>query len=311
MKQTVKYLLEGFKGEVKKQPEKLNFIGVEGYDVYNITAPFMDEGRRVIAGRVERRESEEANIRFFVEQEDGSWLLETTLPSFPFQDPFIQFIHGEVILGGVETFSLEHDPTKLGWKTVFYKGKTIRTLEKLITGPKGMKDIRLVGLSNNKIGVFTRPQHKSIAKGGRGKIGFQVIEGIDNLNETMLLSTPILDQFVDEEWGGVNAAYLLQNENIGVLGHIACFDASENRHYYSMVFEIDLKTSKVSEMKLLAKRAQFLQGAAKRPDLEDVIFSGGILFKNESTIELYVGVSDAEAQYITVGNPFSSIPVEE
>lgn len=54
------------------QGEKLIFSNVDGMDVYNITAPFEDEGDIVIAGRVENRDSECSNIIFFVNR-DGVW----------------------------------------------------------------------------------------------------------------------------------------------------------------------------------------------------------------------------------------------
>lgn len=56
-----------------QNPVKLSFSGVGDKDVYNITAPFQIDGVTVIAGRVESRDSEHSEIRFFVEQ-DGIWI---------------------------------------------------------------------------------------------------------------------------------------------------------------------------------------------------------------------------------------------
>ena len=45
-------------------PRRLRFLGVEGFDVYNITTPFSCGGRMYIAGRVEKRENEMSFVRF-------------------------------------------------------------------------------------------------------------------------------------------------------------------------------------------------------------------------------------------------------
>ena len=53
----------------------------------------------------------------------------------------------------------------------------------------------------------------------------------------------------------------------------------------------------------MAERKDFLKGEYKRPDLIDVIFSGGLTRINED-YDLYVGTSDAEVQKITIKDPF-------
>ena len=42
----------------------------------------------------------------------------------------------------------------------------------------------------------------------------------------------------------------------------------------------------------------------KRETLNDVLFSGGLCRNEDGTATLYVGVSDAEAHYITIPDPF-------
>ena len=58
-------LLKEFEG---RQPEargkRLKFTSVGDRDVYNITAPFDVDGEKVIAARVEKRDSEFSNIMF-------------------------------------------------------------------------------------------------------------------------------------------------------------------------------------------------------------------------------------------------------
>ena len=91
---------------------------------------------------------------------------------------------------------------------------------------------------------------------------------------------------------------------IGVLGHIACFDKQENRHYYSMTFAIHPVTGERTSMKIIAIRDMFQEGSAKREDLIDVLFSGGVVRQINEKATLYTGVSDAEAHSIEVPDPF-------
>lgn len=73
--------------------EKLIFSGVGTRDVYNITAPFEDEGDSVIAGRVESRDNEASEVMFFVNRGDV-WIPREGAPVFTLQDPFVSFIRG-------------------------------------------------------------------------------------------------------------------------------------------------------------------------------------------------------------------------
>ncbi|WP_445613210.1 MTP-1 family protein [Geobacillus sp. YF-1] len=290
------------------EPQKLRFAGVGDRDVYNISAPFADDGELVIAGRVESRDSEQSEVYFFVER-DGVWIPREGAPVFALQDPFVARIHGQLVFGGVETFLHPVFRGEYCWRTVFYRGPNIRGLKPFAQGPDGMKDIRLVELKDGSIGVFTRPQGE---KGGRGKIGFTRIVSLDDLTPDVIEAAPLLDaQFTDEEWGGVNEAHLLANGLVGALGHIACFDEHGNRHYYPMVFVLNPETMERSELELLALRSHFLDGPAKRPDLTNVVFSGGLIRKGDGTAELYAGVGDAEAQKISLIDPFVKYEAQE
>jgi hypothetical protein len=295
-------LVEAFHGKRQSMnPEKIVFRGVGDRDVYNISAPFEDEGELVIAGRVEPRDSEHSEVHFFVER-NGEWTPREGAPVFDLQDPFHTKIAGELVLGGVQIFPHPENEGALAWRTVFYRGKSVAQLQEFAKGPDGMKDIRLVELEDGSIGVFTRPQGE---KGGRGKIGFTRISSLEALTAAVIDQTRLLEgQFIEEEWGGANEAHLLSNGLVGVLGHIASFDAEGNRHYYPMVFAVDPRTSVFSDIELIATRSNFLEGAAKRPDLEDVVFSGGLVRNSDGTADLYAGISDAEAQKITVEDPF-------
>ncbi len=282
-------------------PEKLLIEGVGAKDVYNITAPFEDDGELVIAGRVEARDSEKSEVHFFIKAGEA-WVPREGAPIYQLQDPFVTRIAGDLVLGGVQTFPHPSIENALGWRTVFYKGSSINTLQEFFKGPDGMKDLRIAGLLNGSIAVFTRPQGE---KGGRGKIGFTVVPALSDLTLESIENAPLLEnQFTDEEWGGANELHVLSSGWIGVLGHIASFDSEGNRHYYPMRFVVDPKTGEHSDIELIAVRNDFLPGASKRPDLVDVVFSGGLVRKEDGTADLYAGISDAEAHKLTIQDPF-------
>ncbi|MBW7454629.1 DUF1861 family protein, partial [Paenibacillus sepulcri] len=256
--------------------EKLIFSGVGGRDVYNITAPFHYDGEEVIMGRVEERDSEFSQVFFFTQSADHVWSPRAHTHTYNLQDPCVALIKSELVFGGVELVTAADNPRRIiSWCTQFYRGTHIDSLCHFSSGPANMKDIRLIELLDGRVGVFTRPQG---ARGGRGQIGFTIIDSLDELNEQTFHNAEILqDQFVSEEWGGANEAHLLKNGLVGVLGHIACFDEQSHKHYYSCVFAMNPLTLEKTPLKIIAVRGDFPTGPGKRPDLEDVIFSGGLV----------------------------------
>ncbi len=282
--------------------EKLAFSGVGKRDVYNITAPFTHGGETVILGRVEERDSEFSQVFFFILRE-GVWIPRAHTHTYNLQDPCVTHIQGELIVGGVEVITAADDPHRIvSWVTQFYRGYRIDSMRHFSSGPGTMKDIRLIELQDGRIGIFTRPQG---ARGGRGQIGFTIIDSLEELNEQTFIEAEVLqDQFVPEEWGGANEAQLLKNGHIGVLGHIACFDRLGQKHYYSMVFSLNPGTYETTPVKIIAARSDFPIGPGKRPDLQDVIFSGGLVRGDNGRAVLSVGVSDAEAYEIEIPDPF-------
>ncbi|MDU4694759.1 MULTISPECIES: MTP-1 family protein [Paenibacillus] len=300
-------LVENYRSKPKSnkasEAVKLVFEGVGERDVYNISAPFEDDGEPVIAGRVERRDSEESEIWFFVHRGDR-WVRREKAPVFALQDPFFTRIGGELVFGGVQTFPHPQRVGDLNWRTVFYKGTSLNGLTPFFQGPDQMKDLRLVELSDGSVGIFTRPQG---GKGGRGKIGFAQVSRLEELSIEAVQEAPLLDQFLDEEWGGCNEIHLLANGKLGVLGHIARFDAQGDRHYYPMAFGYDPATGQYSDMEIIAERSDFLPGPSKRPDLADVVFSGGLVRQGGGKAKLYAGISDAEAQVLNIDDPFAKL----
>lgn len=280
--------------------ERLMFGGVDGLDVYNISAPFVSAGRRVIAGRVEPRDSEHSMAVFF-EEIDGVWHPIADAPRFALQDPFVTFIGGELVFGGVAVRFGEGLPT---WWTEFYRGADIFSLERCFAGPIGMKDIRMCELAGGRVAVFTRPRG---AKGGRGTIGYTEVASLDALTVEAIDAAPMLTgMFHPLDWGGVNEAHLLANGEIGLIAHAAWFEDDtmySARHYVAVAFLFDPAERRWRDLKVIAGRAQFGAGAAKRPDLVDVVFSSGIE-QVEGVTRLYAGTSDAEAHWAEIAFPF-------
>jgi hypothetical protein len=281
--------------------ERLRFAGVDGKDVYNITAPFLSAGTSIIAGRVEPRDNEFSNVVFF-EERDATWYPVPGAPQFELQDPFVSIVQGEFVFGGVRV--AQKNDGRLTWHTVFFRGADIFSLNEFFVGPRGMKDIRLCDMRNGRIGVFTRPQG---TKGGRGTIGYTEISCLEELSTEVLAAAPLIEgMFHPADWGGVNETHLLAAGEIGVLAHAAFFerdDRRQQRHYYATAFIFSPSDATFRNYRIIASRDQFLDGPAKRPDLTDIIFSSGLV-RTEDGTRLYAGVSDAEAHWITIPDPF-------
>lgn len=301
----VKTLADAFAADIAgtaSETGKLRFAGVGHRDVYNISAPFYSAGRRVIAGRVEARDSEESTAVFF-EEVDGIWVPIDGAPQFRLQDPFVTEIAEELVFGGVE---VDLRPAEPVWHTVFYRGTDIFDLKPFFAGPIGMKDIRLCELADGRVAIFTRPRG---AKGGRGTIGYTEVASLEDMTIAAIDAAPMLDDmFHPLDWGGANEAHLLASGEIGVIAHAAFFEQDilyGTRRYYAVAFIFDPATHQWRDYRIVASRDQFAPGPAKRPDLIDVVFSSGIE-QTHAVTKLYAGTSDAEAQWLTIAYPFDA-----
>lgn len=280
----------------------LNIHNEDARDVYNIAAPFDYFGRTVLAGRVEARDSEDAEIQLFEESADG-WVPFFKTPDFVgLQDPCVTRINGRPVLGGVRFPCVFEDGSE-GWQMEFYQATEEGHFEFLFSGPKKMKDIRLLELGDGRILVLTRPQG---AKGGAGRIGYVVVDSLADVTVDAINDAPLLEGLCGaDEWVGANEAHLLANGKVGVLGHVANFSEDGQRHYYAMAFVLDLETGETTTADVIACRADFPEGPAKRPDLVDVLFSGGLVRLGNGRARMYVGLSDAQAGSVELPDPFS------
>ncbi len=296
----VKELLKNYKSAFFIRAKKLKFRGIGRNDVYNITAPFKIKKTEYLFGRVEPHEFPNSKIVLFRKRKNY-WVPDEKFKELFLEDPFFTTIGDLFVLGGVE---VEKKNEKLRYRTAFYRGKEIHSLKRFAYGPWGMKDIRLVELPNDGIGVFTRPQGK---KGRRGKIGFTIIDSLSKLTPRKLSSAELIrGQFYRGEWGGVNQAMVLDNGKLGILGHIARYSKDKkNRFYYPVVFCFDYFRWEKTPLKIILRRAELPEGEAKTPGLYNVIFPGGIIREGENA-KLYVGVGDAEAYEVTIKDPFKT-----
>lgn len=284
------------------------FFGVDGYDVYNPSVPFVWNGKEYMAGRVERRDSEESEVRFF-ERKDGGWYLAENTARLPLQDPFITFIDGKLMLGGVKVTFPEKKGMDVHWHTEFYLGDPFR-LEKFAEGPAQMKDIRILQLQNGKIAVASRPQGACMEKYGCiAKIGFTILDNLSQFTPENVENAPYLEQiFLDDEWGGVNQMTELRNGKIGVIGHKSyrTYEADGQRlHYYGIAFAIDPETRRITQNKMIVSSDCFPAVEKKRFDLGDVTFTSGILRQNDGTAHVYTGLSDANVGFAVIPDPFT------
>ncbi|MGG3560911.1 DUF1861 family protein [Neobacillus rhizosphaerae] len=300
MVKTVDQLVNEYSGENILATYKLKFTGVNGYDVYNPTSPFLDNGKKVLAGRVEKRDTEKSKVMFFEQINEDTWKLIDNLPTFDLQDPYFTLIGGKLVLGGTQVFDHPDIPDALWWRAEKLVGNDIDGLEHLVYGPNGMKDIRICEV-NNKILVLTRPQGE---KGGRGRIGYYFADNLADITVEKIEEAPLLDLCISEEWVGSNQAMVLKNGKVGVLGHIAKFDENGGRHYYPTTFCFDPETAEYTDMKIICMREYLDEGESKRPDLYDVMFSGGIVRNEDGTAELYTGVGDCEVHCVKIQDPF-------
>jgi hypothetical protein len=290
-------LLSELQAPSHMETHALEFEQVDGKDVYNITAPFRLDGKTLLIGRVEKRDTEISEIVIFGNARSNKWTPYFTHSAFRgLQDPCITWAGAEMVLGGVR-FPVPLEKGGYGCVMEFYRGSSLEGLRHFLSGPLGMKDIRFKQLPDGQVAIFSRPQG---AVGGRGRIGFTIAPSWDAITTEMIANAPLFKG----QWGGVNEAHHLANGHLGVLGHIACFDRQGNRHYYPMAFAVDPRTRQPSAIRIIARRSFFPPGSSKRPDLVDVVFSGGIIRNGDGTANLYAGTSDTAAAVVKLPDPF-------
>jgi len=298
--------------------DRLIFHGVGDRDVYNIARPMNVElqGRRqrVMLARVEPRENHQSEVWAFVADSESELEYSPAqgITHFKMEDPFFTSIDGELFVGGVETFSRSTKPGDLGYRTVFMRdfGHGLEFLQKFLTGPEGMKDIRFAKLANGKIQVSGRPQNSDPRRGGRGKNSQVIVDSVADITEQLISQAPIIENQIHErDWIGTNEIHDLKNGQIGFLSHVAHYSDVEqkNRGYYIAVFSNkDLRPKIILEREDLpgGLKSALQRKASKRDDLVNVLFGGGLERLPNGTAYLYIGAGDAESWRVLIRDPF-------
>lgn len=288
----------------------LQFEGVDGYDVYNCSVPFEYGGRTCLFGRVERRAVwAHSTARLFEQIGTDRYRLVQDAMVYPLEDPFISRIHGELVLGGT------HVRISQGaidtYHCYFYRGSDPADLSFFTSGPRKMKDIRLVELADSRIGVFSRPRGKEIAQkyGSEAIVGFTVINSLDELNAAVVQNAPRVENlFGPGEWGGCNQCYQLKDGLIGVVGHKSYMDRQNGidmKVYTNISFVMDPNHLFAQEEKMIGTAKRYPPFAPKVPDLADCAFTSGIVMRADGKADLYSGVGDTCEGRLVIDDPFA------
>ncbi|WP_204122649.1 DUF1861 family protein [Lacticaseibacillus mingshuiensis] len=271
------------------------FHGVDGFDVYNCSQPFINHGQRYIFGRVERRgEWMRSWVRLFAASGPDDWTLVPDSMIYTLEDPYVTRIDGDLVLGGTH---IRMDQGRLAtYYSDFFRGADLADLHYFTSGPDDMKDNRLVALADGRIGVFSRPRGAQVAKqyGSEAVIGFTTVDTLADLQAATFENAPALTGLFDAgQWGGVNQAFLLVDGSIGALGHVAYAGENGAQVYLNMAFVLDPVTRTVSDLHLLATRANYPAAPAKKPQLTDCAFTSGLVLREDGRCDLYSGLGDS------------------
>lgn len=286
----------------------LAFKGVEGFDVYNCSIPFTWNGKSYIYGRVERR-AEWANswIRLFEQTGKDEYSLVKESMIYQLEDPYIAFVGEELVMGGTHVHKSKGEiDTIYGY---FYRGTDLERMTYFTSGPKGMKDIRIVELPDG-IGVFSRPRNPEIeAKYGSASIiGFAKIADLSDLSAEVVEKAEIIEGLFEQgEWGGCNQCYYLDSGNIGVIAHKSYVDEKDGQKlavYMNTAFVFDPAAHKLLDEKIIATRSSYPAGPPKMPELADCTFTSGIVMREDGKCDLYAGLGDTLEGRIVIDYPF-------
>ena len=307
IEKAAEFIKNADKKGITGKPISLDEKMFDGCVYGNPSAPFEYNGELVMSLRRCKNETDDECV-FVHLCKDGIWREAEGMPVYPLQDPYIAKVHGEYVFGGVKGWKVDVD--KWTWLCEFYAGKELEKMRHLVTGPTLMKDIRLVERENGKVGIFTRPQgilyrHYS---GHIADIGYTEAENLRVMDSRLMVNAkPLEGVFRADEWGGVNNVYPLKNGLLGIIGHVA-YGEGEFReglpiHYFGMAFAFDPKTRNFTEPKIIMARSCFkdmVDGSRN----DDVIFSGGILRKENGKAVFYGGVADKFVGEAEIDDPF-------
>ncbi len=292
----------------------LTFHGVDGFDVYNCSIPFEKDGKTYIYGRVERRQEWARSwVKLFEKVGPDEYSLVQGSAYYQLEDPYVQWIHGELILGGTHVQKTNNG--QIGdYFGYFYRGNDLEDMLFFTTGPRKMKDIRLVPLKDGSIGIFSRLNGPEIVKkyGSGAVIGFAKVNDLSQINADLIENAPAIGNlFGQGEWGGCNQCYLLKDGRVGVIGHKSYKQMNHEgvnlSVYLNVAFIFDPDTHQATEPQIIATRKSYPDAPAKLKYLSDCAFTSGIVLRPDGKADLYSGIGDAGEGRVTIDHPFPGL----
>lgn len=297
-------------------------------DWYNPTHPFVDEGDKIMAVRLEPRDCEVSFIGFIKENPDKEgYSFDWTRPLIEnAQDPSITSDNnGNHILSVVSIQADENDRIT-GYNTTQFRGPNVRTLSLFHTLPG--KDNRPIQLQD-RVRAFLRPQGEI---GGAGKLAVRDYPDWEQYKADLRPLTPadLLEaNFVESNHGGPN--FPLPDGQ--VYGHIAdkVYDKTGSvvrLQYYVTWMLTDLGTGQLlyqeSPMtgalepliKVITDRSDFPE-SGEIPDkdsqnpqkIHDVVFTSGIEHVGQGRVRITTGISDTRIGVREIDDPMLGINI--
>ena len=278
----------------------VRFAGVDGFDVYNCSAPFVFRGRRHVFGRVERRDLWVASrTMLFAETEPDAFERVAAFEPLPLEDPCVTVVGGEFVLGG--TAVRKEGDTIVSFHADFFRGPDPLHLAYFASGPELMKDIRLAPFAPDRIGVFSRPRGEAIrAKYGSEAIGgdTEIASRDSHTPEAVQAARIVPDLFGKDEWGGCNQCHVLPDGRIGVAAHLSCPgplapNGVPRQIYCNAAFVFDPAAHRATRPRIVATRALHAPAPCKVPHLDDCAFTSGFDFRPDGLVDVWSGLGDA------------------
>lgn len=290
-------------------------VPIEHLSFYNSTVPFIGpDGKemQIVRGEPSNPEGEEkCFVAAFRRLDDLNWEFDKRFKLIEkLQDPSYIHLPEGVGISGVEIWP---DPVSgsLTYRKNFYFGPDIYHLSDMpqISGSNHEKGQVIKQRSEGKITVFTRPTGGNYR---RGRVGIREFDDLSQITgpESFKDTLIIAELFGDDEWGGVDQVLELSDggNRLLVIGHIARFTDDETlKHYYAIAFVYDADTGNVSDLRIIATRADFPEGPIKSEMLEDIVYPRGIYLKN-GRFMLVVGISDMENGELDVTDRLPVLP---
>ena len=277
----------------------IRFSGVDGFDVYNCSAPFVFRGRRHVFGRVERRDRwAESVVLLFAETAPDAYERVRAFDPLPLEDPFVAAVGDEFVLGGTHSQKVAGEIST--YFAYFYRGSDPLHLAYFTTGPAFMKDIRLAPLATGRIGVFSRPRGEDIrAKyGSEAIVGYTEIASLGELVPDAVQGARFVPGlFGKDEWGGCNQCHALPDGRIGVAAHLcapgpAAPNGVARQVYCNAAFVFDPATHRATPPRIVSTRALFPSAPPKVPHLDDCAFTSGFDCRPDGLVDVWSGLGD-------------------